>query len=398
VKLKVLHIIAYEQLFPPKNGGMLRCWNLVHQFSKYTELDVLTLQRDIQKEISRLGVEINSSTNFLFPSKPPLANNSFIAKVKNAINYRWFYRTFSSANTHFLSMIPLIKIIKNKNYDLIVFEHLESLVIWRKMREIFPKANIIFDAHNVDHILLSGKLKTAQLSRVKAQESSLFTKCEMIFACSIKDATVFEQLNQYKIPVKVVPNGIDTSLNTYKIPDFSGELNLIFCGSLDYDPNIQGLCWFLENVWPVVFEKYPLINLSIVGRGKISMVLENLLENNSRITFAGEVDNVIPYYRAAHFAIVPILHGSGTRLKILEAMSLGVPVISTTAGAEGLEYEVDKNILIANTPDDFKDAIEFFFKPQVLKCISKNSREFVEKKYSWDVIAKDMIQELYQLK
>ncbi|MDN3655863.1 glycosyltransferase family 4 protein [Ferruginibacter paludis] len=398
MKLKVLHIIGYEQLFPPMNGGMLRCWNLVNQLSKYTELDVLTLQSDIQEKISSHEV-INSSTNFLFPAKKSLIpEKSFVTKVLDGFIYRWFYRTFSSTDSNFLRIIPIVKNIENNKYDLIIFEHLESLMLWRKIKKIFPTAVIVFDAHNVDHVLLSGKLTKTQLNRIRAQESSLFLKCDLIIACSINDANVFAQLNQYKIPVRVVPNGIDTKMNSYNFPDFSENLNLIFCGSLDYDPNIQGLCWFLENIWPAIVERHPSINLSIVGRGKISIVLKNLLQKNSRIIFIGEVDNVVQYYRKAHFAIVPILHGSGTRMKILEAMSLGIPVISTTAGAEGLEYEADKNILIANSPCEFNRAIKFFDKPQVLKCISENARELVERKYSWDIIVSNLMKELIELK
>ena len=108
----------------------------------------------------------------------------------------------------------------------------------------------------------------------------------------------------------------------------------------------------------MVLTSHPGLKLIVVGRGQPSAELSNLFKNDSSIDLIGEVEDVVPYYRKAQVAIVPLLHGSGTRLKILEAMSLGVPVISTSVGAEGIDYTNGKNILIADTEQEFNEAID----------------------------------------
>ncbi len=137
----------YEKLFPPKNGGMLRCWNLVNQLSKYFDLDVITLQNDIEKKLRESGYAISETTRFIIPRQrnaPKKNQHFFIQKVFSAIKYRWFYRTLSSADANFLKIIPVIKSIAGNAYDVVIFEHLESIVLWKKIKHLFPGAIIIF--------------------------------------------------------------------------------------------------------------------------------------------------------------------------------------------------------------------------------------------------------------
>jgi glycosyltransferase involved in cell wall biosynthesis len=395
--LRVLHLVMYAHLFPPKNGGMLRCWNLINQLFRY-DLDVITLQRDIEKKIADKGFTVSSKTRFLVPEQSvdlKKGTNRSIGKSLTAGKYRWFYNTLASVDSNFLEIIPVIKSISRDKYDIVIFEHLESLIAWKKIKRFFPNAKIIFDAHNVDHILLSNQRDNLELKKIKEQEASLYNKCDLILACSTKDAGVFEEINQHKIPVYIVPNGIDTSLNPYSLPDFSKSFQFIFCGSLDYAPNQLGLCWFLQSVWPVMVKKYPQIVLMIVGRGNPGSTLSALLQNQPSIHFIGEVDDTIPYYRKAQCSIVPLLHGSGTRLKILEAMSLGIPVISTAVGAEGIRYSNGENIIIAETANEFSAAIgRLYEQPGYFSAISKNGRELVEQEYSWDLIGKELRKKL----
>ena len=213
--------------------------------------------------------------------------------------------------------------------------------------------------------------------------------------CSTSDAKIFRELNEDKIPVTIVPNGIDICRNTYQFPDISKPKQLIFCGSLDYEPNIEGLIWFLKSVWPLILSSHPDLKLIVVGKGKPSLALLKLLENDTSIDLVGEVTDVIPYYRQAQVAIVPLLHGSGTRLKILEAMSLGVPVISTSVGAEGIDYSKGESVVIADTLKQFSEAVDQLFKePLLFTGISERARKLVEKEYSWDVIGKEIMQKI----
>ena len=391
--MKILHLVIYEKLYPPKNGGMLRCWNMAQQLGKYFETDVITVQNDFQQKAAKDGY-ISNKIRFLVPNTKS-TRNSFIQNMLKAIQFRVFYKTLSSADGNFLKIIPLLKAVKSNDYDIIVFEHLETLVTWKKLKQYFPRARFVFDAHNVDHLLLSKKETAERLDKIKKLEKSLFTMFDHILVCSTVDAAIFSALNENKIPVTVVPNGIDISRNRYQAPDRSKLPQLIFCGSLDYDPNIEGLTWFLESVWPLIVRNHRGLKLIVVGKGLPPAVLAKLLENDSSIDFVGEVEDVIPYYRKASVAIVPLLHGSGTRLKILEAMSLGVPVISTSHGAGGIDYTIGKNILIADTGNEFYEGVgKLLNHPPEVSELSREGRKLAEERYSWDVIGRQMSHEL----
>lgn len=396
--MRILHVVLYNKLYPPMNGGMLRCWNIATQLSEHFDVDLLCLQPGIEKNIkAKYGAKLFPRMRYVSPEKNFIASGyKRFNKLKTAIQYRWFYKTFSGTNSALLDIVPLWKKIKGNTYDIILLEHLESLALIKKLKKYFPHAKFILDAHNVDHVLLQNKVNKKRLAQIKLQESTLYKACDMVLTCSEKDKEVFQQLNQNKIRAVTVPNGVDTKTNTVRLPEFSSnECNIIFCGSLDYEPNYVGMIWFLKTVWPSLINKFSFIKLTIVGKGIPDSEMMELIRKCINIKFVGETEDVTPYYRDSQLAIIPILNGSGTRLKILEAMSLGVPVISTTIGAEGIDYTKGKNIIIADNADQFINKLETFVSnPADNICISENARELVEKEYSWDIIGNELSKEL----
>src|SRR6185437_13646677 len=161
--------------------------------------------------------------------------------------------------------------------------------------------------------------------------------------------------------------------------------NIIFCGSLDYEPNKDGLLWFYKNVWPLVIGHLPGRMLYVVGRGNSESYRELL--KDATVNFIGEVPEVTPFYRECNVAIAPLLQGSGTRLKILEAMSLGNPVVTTSKGIEGIEAKANEDIAVSDDARGFADAvIHLSTDTGFSKYISNNARRLVENKYSWDFI------------
>jgi polysaccharide biosynthesis protein PslH len=391
--LKILHVALYQKLFPPKNGGMLRSWNITKQLSLYFEVDLFCLQPDIKKELADNSHELKGHRlNLIAPAeKFDLVNHKGLRKIKTAFRYRWENKTLAPANSKGIEIATMWDEIKDEQFDIVLFEHIESLWLRSKCKKLFPGAKIILDAHNVDHLLMKNEVSKKTLERIKKREAELHKTCDLVFACSEKDANFFRELNENKLSVYVLPNGVDSKINSYCFPDFS-ERNrrIIFCGSLDYPPNREGLSWFLKEIWPVALEKISPLELTIVGKGHPGVDLMDLIKSCVNVRFIGEVEDVIPYYRQSQLAIVPLLHGSGTRLKILEAMSLGVPVLSTTIGAEGIKYIADKDILIANNSEAFVEQLIYFCQNGVDENISKNARKLVDEHYSWKTIGIDL--------
>lgn len=164
---------------------------------------------------------------------------------------------------------------------------------------------------------------------------------------------------------------------------------LLFVGSMDYHANADAVDKFVKELWPKIFARNPEIKFTIVGRNPSAEILA--LAKFPGIKITGTVEDVRPYYREAFAAVVPLRIGGGSRLKILEAMAAGVPVISTKLGAEGLEVKHKQNILLAEWGEDFSRAIFEIIENKTLRQhIGHTARSFVQERYDWSAIGKTL--------
>jgi polysaccharide biosynthesis protein PslH len=155
-------------------------------------------------------------------------------------------------------------------------------------------------------------------------------------------------------------------------------------GSMDYHSNSDAVIWFSQKIWPVIARDHANIQFAIVGRRPNPQVRALA---SDRVEVTGTVDDVRPYYASAIAAVVPLRTGSGTRLKILESMAAGVPVVSTTLGAEGIEAEDGVNILLANSEREIAAAISRLIdSAETRHRIAAAGRELVKNSYEWSAI------------
>ena len=153
--------------------------------------------------------------------------------------------------------------------------------------------------------------------------------------------------------VYAAPTGVD--LDYFARPDGGENLaDMVFLGSMDWMPNIDGVTWFAREVLPLIRAKRPDCTLAIAGRRPAAEV-SRLAEGDSRIKVTGTVPDVRPWLFGSLVSIVPLRIGGGTRLKIYEAMAAGTPVVSTAVGAEGLDISDGDNIYLADSPGDFAE-------------------------------------------
>ena len=202
---------------------------------------------------------------------------------------------------------------------------------------------------------------------------------------SEEDARLLREELKLKNVCGAVPTGVDIDFfqesTEPRVPK-----SLVFLGSMDWMPNIDGIVWFAEKIWPRVKEKHADATLTIVGRRPVPKVLE-LAANDPGIVVTGTVPDVRPHLANASLMIVPLRVGGGTRIKIFEGMATGIPCLSTRIGAEGLPVTDGKDHLLADEPADFASAIDrCFSEPKFAATLGGAGRELVASRYSWEKI------------
>ncbi len=216
-----------------------------------------------------------------------------------------------------------------------------------------------------------------------------------VFVCSEVDKERIRSI--YKLPkskIIVVPNGVsevffeDVETYDYEKPA------VLFVGSFDHSPNVFAAKFLLDHVIPKLFKENEEVIFVFVGKNPPSWLSKNTFRK--RIKIFGNVKDVRPYIAGADVVTVPIFHGSGTRIKILQCMALGKPVISTSKGAEGLRVKDGENIIISNTPKDFVKATLWLLSDKIFaRKLGLNAKALVKKKYLWKNIVFDAYKNLF---
>jgi glycosyltransferase involved in cell wall biosynthesis len=226
--------------------------------------------------------------------------------------------------------------------------------------------------------------------KLRRYESKCINKFDLIFTCSKDDAV---KLSSSKLNhINVVPNGVDR--NRFSLCQGKANKNaIVFTGSLDYHANINGLIWFIREVFPIILSINPEIVFNIVGKNP-ERQLVNLIQDYPTIKLFPDVPDTKKYLCGAKVVVVPLLVGGGTRLKILEAMSVGRPVVSTSLGCEGILVQNSRDIIIADNPKEFARSVCNLLNDNVAYNEIVNNALITIKDYDWIHVYKK-INEIY---
>ena len=251
------------------------------------------------------------------------------------------------------------------------------------------------DFHNVDSEIwrrmgerAAGPLRTFlrwQAPRVARLEQDILRRAAGASCVSERDARAFSS-NGGEPPI-VVSNGVDLTRYVFR-PEPSSEELVFYVGDLTWPPNLEGIRWFLSEVWPILSGQRPRARVEVLGRGEGP--LRALARHGPPgLSFLGEGADTRPLWRRAAVAIVPLLTGGGTRLKILEAAACGVPVVATPVGAEGLDFAAGREIAVASEAPDFAAAIaRLLAEPGARRVQAAAARRRVEAQYGWEAIGR----------
>jgi glycosyltransferase involved in cell wall biosynthesis len=290
-------------------------------------------------------------------------------------------------------------LLAQEKFDVII---LESVFVGNYI-DVIQKhscASIILRVHNVEHFIWKRLAQQTKnpikkiaynylATSLKRFELSLFKKIDGYLPITEVDQIFFK--HQFPdLRSEVIPFGIDLSAYHYENHQINAtHISLFHIGSMNWQPNKEGMTWFLKNVWEKVSEKHPNLTLTLAGKGNQAFFDNKIFKNIKIFDF---VEDAQQFMNEHDIMIVPLLSGSGMRIKIMEGLALGKPVISTPIGAEGIEIKDKENIFIADTPDEMIQTIDFCVH-HVEKCeeMGKNARKLIEKKYTQVMITQDLI-------
>lgn len=286
--------------------------------------------------------------------------------------------------------------------DTLCGEHVPDLVHlstpFFRMFRFPPGVPVVADAHNVEHdnlrriardtrSLFRKAFSLALAWRLRSEEVSCASRCDTILASSERDRDLFLTMAP-KTPVTVVPNGVDLSAFIPRGLE-RGPRSLVFTGVMNYTPNDEAMRKFVRQCFPRLVASVPDVRLTIVGAYP-SRAIRNLASDRIRVT--GHVPDVRPFLERAEVFVAPLNSGGGTRLKILEAIAMGTPVVSTSIGCEGLRLRDGEHMLVADSPESFVQAVLRLFRdPELRAGLAARALDTVRRLYGWDHAGENLL-------
>jgi glycosyltransferase involved in cell wall biosynthesis len=271
----------------------------------------------------------------------------------------------------------------------------ESTFVARYLDLVPSSVPRVIDTHNVDSVTFSRYVSalrfglrrayaTITARKLAAFEKATYRDASGVWVCSDIERDLVRDLAP-STPVWTVPNGVDTG---YFQPDDSPPAadRVLFFGRLDYYPNVDGLEFFVRDILPVLKRRRPGIQLHIVGSGSTAGI-ESLVAADPAVRVIGRVADLRGALRSASVVVVPLRVGGGTRLKVLEALSMARPVVSTTIGAEGIDVRSGEHLVLADRADAFATAVaDLLDDPAAALAMGRAGRRLVTARYDWSRI------------
>jgi glycosyltransferase involved in cell wall biosynthesis len=387
-RLKLL-VLTPTFPYPPTSGGDIRVFHLLRRLSRTFEVHLLpTGKGNVERLVSQTGI---AAVHAVDRVSPRVTGSS----LSRAIDF-WRY----SPHEINLDVDPayasaLAAVLTAVDIDVVLIEHLYMM----QYAPLVGSLPVCYSATDVETIKfarwhgserLSPKrrlLHWAQHKVIARYEGRLGDRARVTFTTSESDREFLQRLNRRGRFV-VAPNGVDLEYFHCRTREsFDGPAAAFFVGTMYYKPNHDAAVVLARDVFPRVRAELPGAVCHIAG--KTNEHDYSALNQPERGVFMhGFVDDVRPYLALSQVLVVPLLAGSGTRIKILEAMASGTPVVSTAVGAEGIDYTDGDNIVIANGPAAIADAVIGLLRDRA-RCfeIGRAGRRLVEQKYSWDASA-----------
>jgi len=378
--------------YPEKDGGaigisvfskeLLRAGHSVKMLAMNTSkhyIDVTSIPNEFKSAIALETVDVDNAINPVKALAALLKGESYNISRFNSKEYA----------------DKLEQLLKSNTFDVIQLEGLYLANYIPLIRQL-SKAPIVMREHNVEWKIWERLAKEEKnpgkkfylgilAKQLKKYEEKAVNDCDGITTTTINDMNLLKSTG-CKTPIAHIPFGIDVS--RYNPVESSEPNSLFYIGALDWLPNLQGLEWFLKDVWHKVNKELPEVKLHVAGRN-----MPDNLRNSSypNVTFYGEIEDAFAFMNRYNLMLVPLLAGSGVRVKIIEGMAMGKTIITTSIGIEGIECIHGKDAMVADSPESFCKTIVYCIQnPTSAKQLALNGRGFAEAQHDIKKIVQNL--------
>lgn len=397
--------LSTENPYPPDHGHHIRTYNVLKYIAKHHNVYFLGFIKNKEefKYVEPIREMCKSADVFIIPDNTSRLRlyTSLLITLFSPLPYvaHKYYRKDMKTKIR--------EILENDKIDVV---HFDMLHLARYISDINSTIPTTLTEHNVESLRVLRLLKNSKniIFKIFMYLQYLKLKRFEIHACKNFDICAVVSEDDLKILRKmspsanfvVVPNGVDTS---YFTPDGCAFVpdSLIWVGGMDSIYNRQAVDFFIDEIFPLIYREMPNLKFICVGKSPTKKLLR-LAEINKNVNPVGYVEDVRPYINSSAVYIAPIKSGSGTKLKILNALSMAKPVVTTSIGAEGIEVKDGEHLLIADAPKVFADkTVKLLRNHEFAMKLGKNGRRLMLEKYDWEIIGQKMLrvyEELVELK
>lgn len=391
--MRILMLTPYLP-YPLLSGGQVRTYNLLKQISKEHEVTLFALikKKEELQYIKELEPYCHKIKLFKRTAKPWHPRNILLAG----------FTPFPFVVTRNLVMSlkqEIAKELEEIKHDLI---HVETFY----MMPNIPKTAVptILVEQTIEYLgyedfaakirrrwPLLRPLLNLDIAKIRYWEKHYWRRCDRLVTVSEDDRDFIRQVEPSIKNIDVVSNGVDINFFSQVKKKLSSQPSLLFVGTFHWLPNVEAVEFLVEKIWPLIKQAVPNIYLRIVGPSPTKKIID-YEKQDKQITVTGRVPDIREEYAKANILLAPVFSGKGTRYKVLEAMASETPVVGTSIALEGIQAEPNKHFLQGDSAEEMaKVAIELLGDEERQKRLGKSGKEFVSRRFSWEIIAQDLL-------
>ena len=386
-----LLFVSPRFLFPMNEGGKIRTGKtLQHMMGGVFDI---TLASPAPHDHANFASELEATSNRFLPwTAKPISTIQKLFALLDALPV-----SVATDRSAAGSIVVREALLERPDIIVVDFPHAAVLI-----PEALPKASLLF-THNVEAEIFERHAATTkgvrrliwrdQARKMQRFEGQATHAVGQVVAVSRRDAKALKE--RYKLAdVDAIDTGVDLAFFSFNQTERAGAVEagggrIVFTGVMDSPANIDGVMFFMDEIWPRITAVRPAAEAVIVGRNPAPTLREAARARRLNWTFTGFVDDIRPHVAAADISVIPLRVGSGTRIKAFESMAMGRPVVSTTIGIEGLDIHLDEHYLRANTPVEFAAAILRLLDDERLRTrLRQAARARMDTHFGWDRIAR----------